>query len=102
MCIRGEIADFLSNSYLKRRKTLDYGESLNIVSRSEDVRIADAADAMERLLSRLPDKYRDLCNLIYKMGMNPGEAGVALGYSKFHGNKMHEWALGNLRKQMAS
>jgi DNA-directed RNA polymerase specialized sigma subunit len=101
LCIRGEIKDFLDNSYLKRRKSWPDEAMLRIVAEGEDARLSDAADAMEHLLSLLPEKYRNLCHLIYRMGLDPGAAGRALGYSKFHGNKMHDWAIDYLRKQLA-
>jgi DNA-directed RNA polymerase specialized sigma subunit len=101
LCIRGEIKDFLDNSYLKRRKLVPGEALLRVVSRGEETRLADAADALEYLLSLLPEKHRNLCALIYKMGLDPGAAGRALGYSKFYGNAMHKWAIDYLRKQLA-
>lgn len=104
LCIRGEIKDFLDNSYHKRR-TLWADEALEAVeSEQQSIEIArsDAAMSFERLIALLPTKHRELCLKVYKEGMTAGQAGLALGYTANHGDKLHREAMGILREQLAA
>ena len=102
LCIRGEIKDFLDNSYLKRRKLWPQEALVLHVDKCEDTRLSDAAEAVDHLLSLLPDKYKPLCHLVYKMGLDPGAAATALGYKRTHGYWIHDKAIEFLRNHLAS
>jgi DNA-directed RNA polymerase specialized sigma24 family protein len=104
LCIRGEIKDFLDNSYHKRRVLWTDGALEAVESEQESIEIAraDAAMSFERLISRLPNKHRELCLKVYRQGMTAGQAGLALGYSANHGDKIHREAMCILREQLAA
>src|SRR5215213_3736761 len=93
LCIRGEIKDFLNNSYLKRRSLWPQEALQGVESGEGETAQVDAADSLERLLALLPPTYKELCSLVYKMGMTPTQAGVALGYTPNHGCKIHRLAI---------
>lgn len=103
LCISGEIKDFLNSSYCKHRKlwTQDALEAVAFVQSAIEDGRADANLSFDHLIGSLPAKHRELCYRIYTEGMTAGEAGMSLGYTANHGNKLHRAALAMLREQFA-
>ena len=102
LCIHGEVKDFIDSSYLKRR-----GDECELDNNIEDKHLSsdcelDAQEEFDHLLSKLPERYRRLIDMVYRLGMWPGEAGRALGYTTRHGNKLHNQAIAELRRKLAS
>lgn len=102
MCIRGEVKNFLDSGYLRRKTRLDYAVMNLLEDRSERIRIAEANDALDHLVSLLPARFRQLIVMVYKLGWTPAEAGRELGFSRDYGTQMHSHAIQHLRELMAA
>lgn len=104
LCIRGEIQNFLGSPSIRGRR-LWSDEALEAVQAeqraAENVEL-DASLSYERLMGLLPEKHRQLCEMIYGQGMTASNAAKHMGYSPNHGSKIHKEAIAILRKSLAA
>jgi RNA polymerase sigma factor (sigma-70 family) len=98
LAIKGEIKDFLNNSYFKMRCRIT-DEELLVDNRSD---YTDKTERIRELLSKLPGKHRELCELVYFEGLSLSAAGLTLGLSESHGRWIHREAIELLRSELAA
>lgn len=105
LCVHGEIKNFFTSPYQKRRKLSDdMDDDMERISYEEYRNSKQAREYMmyEKAMNLLPEKHRQLCELVYQEGMTAGRAGIELGYTSNHGDKLHREAIAILREHLAA
>jgi RNA polymerase sigma factor (sigma-70 family) len=100
LAAKGEISDFLDNSYLKRRSSIANEESL--LDNQSELEYSDKTDRVRELLSTLPGKHRELCEIVYLEGVSPSAAARTMGLSESSGRRIHIEAMELLRLELAA
>jgi RNA polymerase sigma factor (sigma-70 family) len=95
--IRCEVREFLGSPWVRRCQQAD-DEALGQIE-AADVQ-ADGGTGLfdlDRVLAVLTPAQREVCNLVYKEGLSPTEAGRKLGLSDNWGCKLHKQAVDRLK-----
>lgn len=102
--VRLEVQKFLRSGYVRHHKPC-FEEWIDEAVDDRQVDPAceqseESKQEIEAMLSLLPERQREVCSLVYKNGITPSQAGVALGFSAIYGRKLHQRAIEWLRKRL--
>jgi RNA polymerase sigma factor (sigma-70 family) len=105
MCVNSEIQNFIDRSKIRRHKPLpdryDDAETNEAEADLEKEEV-EANRRLNMLLAYLPESQRRICELVYRHGVTPSEAGPLVGVTASTGIKQHRASLAILRERMSA